>query len=500
MYFTLCLLPFTLYASSLENNVLYPENSLTDVGSIFPFGGTLPTARVFSSIALVKDFLVVFGGYSSDGTVLDDVNLYDLRSHQWSNPILNRQCCNYDGDVLEVLGNPNSDIRLPFVKHGFEGDLPLARAEHISATVYDRMYVFGGNSTDFGLLNDLYYFDPFMVHWTKVSTVYGGVPFRRAGHAAVAYSNGFYIFGGRSEDGYGYHDLWQFDVDILKWTCIHNGGNSESPLSRQHAAMAIMGEQIFIFGGIDPQSNVTMDDLWMFDLASSKWSVLSPMNNPAFGFKPPPLYRSHLVGVPGGLLLYGGVGGGSSCGGPACQPIMKSLGQVYKFSLTEKNWGVGRFYSGGSKMDTNFLSSTGWNFARLTNLNSYKGRLRKLYGLEEMVHIYDRNLVIDIGGLEVIHLDQANDFQRNVDMFAQQQSASLAVGGNMEYGLWDTFTGEQLRSRLETPANVPWAFYEAFTQSQPQLNFTFLKIHRSLRYFTVTDKDLILISSEELSS
>ena len=125
---------------SNENLVIFPTDSLNDKFSrVLPYGGETPTPRVFSTVAVVKNFFIVFGGYSTDGTPMDDINIYDLDSHLWSGPILKRECCNYDHEVIETLGADRTIIQnAPFIRHGFEGDLPAARAEHTASQVRER--------------------------------------------------------------------------------------------------------------------------------------------------------------------------------------------------------------------------------------------------------------------------------------------------------------------------------------------------------------------------
>jgi hypothetical protein len=72
------------------NDVLYPPNSLTNPGALYPFGGDLPSSRVHHSMALSDNYVIVYAGYNTDGSLLDDINMFDIRTQQWTGPILRK--------------------------------------------------------------------------------------------------------------------------------------------------------------------------------------------------------------------------------------------------------------------------------------------------------------------------------------------------------------------------------------------------------------------------
>lgn len=191
---SLIIIQLTLSADySGTYDTLYPENSLLNVGSLYPLAGSLPYARVHHTLALSNNYVIIFGGYSTDGSYLDDINLYDVRSQQWSGPILKKACC--DDQIpykeQETLGMNHPSPFQKMIKTGFEGDLPLARAEH-SATVIqssDLMYVFGGLTAEYGHMNDLYYFSPKFLQWTKQEYRSGVIPMKRSAHSMDAIPN-----------------------------------------------------------------------------------------------------------------------------------------------------------------------------------------------------------------------------------------------------------------------------------------------------------------------
>lgn len=159
------------------------------------FLGLMPSNRLYSSIAHLMDYVIIYGGYYTDFTLLDDIHMYDYRSRQWTGPILKPECCNNRPDKVETLGfsnqNPVSDIRV-----GYQGDIPLARAEHGACVVGQFMYMFGGVIALYGYSQDFYSFDPIQLQWSLVSSFDGQIPNKRAGHAMVTFVDSIIIFGG----------------------------------------------------------------------------------------------------------------------------------------------------------------------------------------------------------------------------------------------------------------------------------------------------------------
>jgi Galactose oxidase, central domain len=50
-----------------------------------------------------EEYIVVFGGYSTDGELLGDVNFYHTKSQRWSGPIVRSTCCDVHGQVMNLL-------------------------------------------------------------------------------------------------------------------------------------------------------------------------------------------------------------------------------------------------------------------------------------------------------------------------------------------------------------------------------------------------------------
>jgi hypothetical protein len=462
------------------NELQYPEDALWanpgDLYSLTP--GLLPSPRVKNTMTYVDPLVVVMGGYDTDGSFMDDIHIYDTRFRKWSGVILKRRHRTHDDKVFESMGATEYDHTAHEFPSGAEGDLPVARAEH-AATNYDGMvYVFGGVSSYFSVMNDFYKFDPVMLQWHVINHYAGNSPPRRAGHSLVTdHRTGIlYLYGGRGESEgrvVAHSDVWAFDVTARAWTWAsgasskHAGGWAtdgkkwEFPLGRQHAAAALMNGIMFISGGIDPASKLILNDVWAFYCAEKRWVQLQANSGSTSGYSPPPLYHSFLVPVQSEngfnstgfentqLLLYGGVGGGGSCGGRECDQLQTTLGQVYRLPI---NYGIYDIDESGSpsslapiiregfagsgvtssqqvedEVSEVYLSLDGteWSFTKLSdnsdsisyegsgNVNSGQGRLLKTWGMESVCYDQERGIMYELGGLQAVKIDLAKAGQNH---------------------------------------------------------------------------------------
>lgn len=492
-----------------SDQVLYPDNSLWSAGSVYPFGGSIPSSRVFNTISAVGSYIICFGGYSTDGSYLNDVSLFHIRDHSWSSDIVRNECCNSEGQIIDAIGLIHDLPLRQDTRIGFQGDIPLARAEHGTASALGNMYLFGGISP-IGYLNDLYTFNPLLLQWKSVEDTQGSLPMRRAGHAMISHLNNIYVFGGRglinTNELISLNDIWLFDTFKNEWNLLGNNKNSlTSPCGRQYSAIAIFSNRMYIFGGMDPSSSRIFNDMWAFNLHSQLWSIVSPNTGSNIGFAPPPLYLSRLIPIAThsisssltqSLLVYGGIGNGGSCASNTnCEAKQTSIGQVYRFDITLGQWVSYRLKSPDTVSETDFIIKYAWNFARLTSASAERGRLRKLFAFESTAISEDGSKLYELGGLIPI-VSNAPNFQNN------KQSAkaiygyplSLDNGGILETPLWDLFTGEQLRDVVDIPTFDFWNFSYAFARIQPSMNnFTSVGFLKKFRTYSINPSDIVLI-------
>jgi hypothetical protein len=115
-------------------------------------------------------------------------------------------------------------------------------------------------------------------------------------HAAMQYdavNDRYVLFGGHTDIGDA-NDLWTFDPETLKWSVVYRGdkftgerigciGNeSEVPADyvqqdltapeRRHRGMhAVLGDNLWIAGGMHAECSDHLDDTWRFDLLTDTW-------------------------------------------------------------------------------------------------------------------------------------------------------------------------------------------------------------------------------------
>lgn len=141
--------------------------------------------------------LVMFGGVGPDGEgndkLLNEVWVYDVRTHTWSQPANAR---------------------------------PInARSSHSCVVIGDLMWVYGGMAKD-GALNDLWTLHVRHYSWTCIP-LKGDTPGPLYGHAAAYnpwYPTKFYLFGGRTYEYEPSEDLWSFDTRRKAFSCINDRG------------------------------------------------------------------------------------------------------------------------------------------------------------------------------------------------------------------------------------------------------------------------------------
>lgn len=109
------------------------------------------------------------------------------------------------------------------------GQAPSKRYMHTGSAVGSRMYIFGGDSS-LGLLNDVHVFEAASMSWYGEATVVGDQPVERRGHAAAVVGTQIYIFGGEGINGW-LSDLHVLDTGGLTWSQPRASGTPPPHLS-----------------------------------------------------------------------------------------------------------------------------------------------------------------------------------------------------------------------------------------------------------------------------
>ncbi|MDQ3014047.1 MAG: hypothetical protein M3X11_25500, partial [Acidobacteriota bacterium] len=242
--------------------------------------------------------------------------------------------------------------------------------EAIYDPVGKRIIIFGGSSNT-GLKNDTWAFDPNSKIWTKLNTV-GAPPSARLGFDAVydPIEQQMVIYSGQ---GAGFfNDTWTLNLTTLEWKDVSPATDSARP-KRRYGSAAIFdrmtrslvsfagftseagrfqdtqsfglaangwtdwtptgikpqirclltaafdraGRRMIIYGG---QRNGPLDDIWAFDLAARQWTNLTPAIRPAGR-----MWASSFVNKDGHFMLFGGSGNGN-------------YNETWEFDLASQQW------------------------------------------------------------------------------------------------------------------------------------------------------------------
>jgi N-acetylneuraminic acid mutarotase len=220
-----------------------------------------------------------------------------------------------------------------------------------------KLWLFGGirylGGNTWGLLNDLWRFDPSTGQWTWMGGsqiedqqgVYGtlGTPAagnvpgaREYGTAWTDSSGNFWLFGGDLHGTSHYNDLWKFDRLANEWTWMGGSNTANQPgvygTLGQPDAKNVPGARsgaagwkdlngnFWLFGGRIINQSLDFNDLWRFDPSTGEWTWMSGSNSAGavgvygtkgtFAAGTTPGARSEAsawTDVSGNLWLFGGV-------------------------------------------------------------------------------------------------------------------------------------------------------------------------------------------------
>lgn len=387
-----------------------------------------------------------------------------------------------------------------------------------STTSSKMLFIFGG-VTEFGLMNDFFTFDPSAIKWKSVLRSSGSWPQRRAGHSLNYLEEKLILFGGRDESRVGtgiglahsLNDVWIYDTTSGRWLeteSFTSSKNKVTPSGRQHAATCVYAGNLWVFGGVDYTTHITYNDLWSFDINSYQWTMRSPNSGHVNGFSPPPLHHAHLLPnvesdlSNAGLLVYGGVGSGGSCGGWKCNASQLVIGQLYRFDTAVGEWGSERVAGsglGGSQAD---VQSCTWKFARISNSNDWSmggsGKYEKNHVLEGAAVSVERKLLFDFGGV-LTPPDATNEMPTTAHATQERYGQGKeyhSAGGLLKNGPWDLYTGEQLRESVDIP--VRKSFWPLVDVDERPLHETeYVRFAKQLSQFTMASQDVVLLSVSE---
>mmetsp|Transcript_67271 Transcript_67271/g.194549 ORF Transcript_67271/g.194549 Transcript_67271/m.194549 type:complete len:622 (-) Transcript_67271:341-2206(-) len=174
--------------------------------------------------------------------------------------------------------------------------VPPPRSGAASVVVAGKLYMFGGYGGGTGRLDDFYSFDFRTQSWEEVKVIGNERPGCRENNGVVISddSSNIFLFGGYNGTSW-LNDLWKFDIEKNKWTCIQESSDvtvagemnaldheSESlqaaasrvrgrkPSQRFGYVSVIHNNKLVLFGGFD--GSRWLNDMFVFDFETKAWS------------------------------------------------------------------------------------------------------------------------------------------------------------------------------------------------------------------------------------
>lgn len=202
-------------------------------------------------------------------------------------------------------------------------DLPVARAESISAVVDNKIYLIGGRvraTENARLFNDHIdsvrneVFDPATKRWSALANA----PTPRNSAASAVIDGKIYVVGGRkfskNDDGTARQvnmpNLEVYDPKLNRW-------QTRSPLPQARGGLAATSHlgKLYVFGGEQwvPEQKVFAES-WVYDPKTDKWEALPPLPTPRHGLGASAVGNKIFV-----------FGGGTKTGGNAATAIHEVL-------------------------------------------------------------------------------------------------------------------------------------------------------------------------------
>jgi N-acetylneuraminic acid mutarotase len=307
----------------------YMRDGVISVGQ--EANNTLKREFDFYSIEpLVKQAVIIAMGGRNGGTVLSDVERYDVQSGVWETlaPMEGGgrasfgMCC-IDGSLFVSGGWDGNNYVDTVQKYSVVDDtwMTLApmpggpRYRHQAYAVGKSMHVIGGQGQDRRVITDACKFDTQANVWIPCAAL----PEVRRFFSGCVLGPFIYIFGGWDSECCATDSIFRFDSRNEQWERLP----SVLPEPRLACAVVVLGTAIYAVGGRDANNAVT-SSVWRFDPNTGMWAAVAPMSIARSGLQ--------LVALGGCLYAAGGVLGG--LGGE----VLCDLVERYDPAPAARNW------------------------------------------------------------------------------------------------------------------------------------------------------------------
>lgn len=247
-------------------------------------------ARIKHVAAVVDDSMYVHGGTAGASNFSPAFWRYDFLNdswHQLANSSFARRDHTMDayGDRLFMFGGESSggvEDNL-FVCDTSAGDIwstpsgttggpPPARSKHVSCIVDGKLYIFGGESSGGGALDDLWEYDIAANAWTQLATRSFGAAY----DSVMVHYNGYlYVHSGRTGPSTLSGALSRYNIASNSWESV---GSSWSIC--QHRG-AVIGNKLYLYGGSDGSTDhynylryINLDDFSQTSLTGGPQDII----------------------------------------------------------------------------------------------------------------------------------------------------------------------------------------------------------------------------------
>ena len=234
-----------------------------------------PSLRRNHTAELVGNDLVIMLGINESNTILNDVYSLNLSSQEGKIEKWNEVHISKETPGPRLFGHSSSLVvnkeilkEKKFSIYKLPEEDKIFRPNNFKDKIKLKgIYIFGGKSKYIGngsISNDFYVLiignDP--CFWRKIENVKGTKPTPRYFHSMNFYEPGNFliIHGGRNDyngENYALDDTFIFDLELFQWHKVHLLGiDKNSILPRCGHSSAIVGNQLFIFGGMNNNSYI----------------------------------------------------------------------------------------------------------------------------------------------------------------------------------------------------------------------------------------------------
>ena len=200
-----------------------------------------------------------------------------------------------------IADNDVNTSELGKLKWTLVANSPVGRSEAETATIDEKVYVFGGfsdSSFSQGLRSDKY--DSETNKWSRIADMPCAIT--HAGTAVVGTT--VYFAGGYAQDPggssggkktFGIRDVWKYDTTNNTWSA-----GPPLPVARAAGGLVALGHSLYFFGGENLGRTKDTPDMYVLNLdnTAAGWSSLAPM----------PAARNHVgaVALNGNIYAIGG--------------------------------------------------------------------------------------------------------------------------------------------------------------------------------------------------